>query len=73
MVQLRLGVLSTSSKENELRLPIHPHHVDRIDADLREDMVLERGYGQRFGVSDEHLAPLVGGMAARDEVIAATD
>ncbi len=73
MVQFRLGVLSTSSKENEFRLPIHPHHVERLDADLRARMVLERGYGQRFGVSDEHLASLVAGMADRDEVIAGTD
>ncbi len=73
MVQLRLGVLSTSSKENEFRLPIHPHHFERIDADLRARMVLERGYGLRFGVSDEHLATLVAGIAPRDEVIAATD
>ena len=70
MAQLRLGVLSTSSKENELRLPIHPDHLERIDADLRERMVLERGYGQQFGVSDEHLATLVAGMGSRDEVIA---
>ncbi|HYN57512.1 MAG TPA: N(5)-(carboxyethyl)ornithine synthase [Motilibacterales bacterium] len=73
MVQLRLGVLSTSSKENEFRLPIHPQHIERIDADLRALMVLERGYGQRFGVSDEHLGALVAGLAPRQEVIASTD
>lgn len=70
---LRLGVLATSSKENERRLPIHPHHMDRIDADLRAHIVLEEGYGDAFGVSDEHLAPLVGGIRPRAEVIAAAD
>ena len=73
MAQLRLGVLSTSSKENEFRLPLHPAHIERIDADLRARMVLERGYGQRFGVSDEHLGGLVAGMATRAEVIEGTD
>ncbi len=73
MVLLRLGVLSTSSKENEFRLPIHPHHIERIDPDLRACMVLEHGYGQRFGVSDAHLGTLVAGLAPRDEVIASTD
>jgi alanine dehydrogenase len=73
MVQLRLGVLSTSSKENELRLPIHPQHLERIDADLRARIVLERGYGQRFGVSDQHLSTLVADVLPRDEVIGSTD
>ncbi|MCU0263267.1 MAG: N(5)-(carboxyethyl)ornithine synthase [Candidatus Nanopelagicales bacterium] len=73
MVQLTLGVLSTSSKENELRLPIHPHHLERIDADLRARIVLERGYGLRFGVADEHLSTLVADVLPRDEVIACTD
>jgi alanine dehydrogenase len=70
---LTLGVLATSSKENERRLPIHPHHVDRIDEDVRARMVLEEGYGEAFGVSDAHLAPLVGSMRTRAQVIAAAD
>ena len=73
MVQLRLGVLSTSSKENELRLPIHPHHIERIDADLRAQIVLENGYGHRFGVSDVHLAAQVAAVWPRAEVIAGAD
>lgn len=67
---LRLGVLATSRKPDERRLPIHPAHVERIDADIRAKMTLERGYGVRFGVDDEELEPLVGGMSDRDDVIA---
>jgi alanine dehydrogenase len=73
MLQLRLGVLATSKKENESRLPLHPQHLERIDPDLRARMLLERGYGERFGASDEHLAPLVAGMLPHDEVIANSD
>ena len=73
MDQLSLGVLATSSKENEFRLPIHPQHFDRIDADLRERIILEQGYGERFGVSDERLAVMVGGMRSREEIIATSD
>ena len=73
MDQLTLGVLATSSKENELRLPIHPQHFDRIDADLRARIVLESGYGGRFGVSDEHLATQVAGIRSREQVIATSD
>ena len=53
-------MLAASSKENEFRLPMHPQHFDRIDADLRARIVVERGYGERCGVSDEHLAAQVG-------------
>jgi alanine dehydrogenase len=73
MELMRLGVLSTSSKENEFRLPIHPQHLDRIDEDLRARIVLEQGYGARYGVSDEHLAEHVADLLPRSEVIGSTD
>ncbi len=73
MDQLSLGVLARSSKENEFRLPIHPQHFDRIDPDLRSRIVLERGYGDRYGVTDEQLAGQVGGILSREEVFATTD
>ena len=68
-----VGVLATTRKADERRLPIHPLHLERIDADLRERMILEHGYGERFGVSDAQLAPLVGRLASRSELIAAAD
>lgn len=70
---LRLGVIATSRKPDERRLPIHPGHLERIDADLRARMTLERGYGARFGIADAELEPLVGAMADRAEVIAGAD
>jgi alanine dehydrogenase len=70
---LTLGVLAHSHKENERRLPLHPEHFGRIDADLRAHIVLERGYGERFGVTDETLAPLVGGITDRADLLAAAD
>ncbi len=73
MDQYSLGVLATSSKENERRLPIHPRHVERIDADLRARIFLEQGYGDRFGVPDDQLAGLVAGLRSRAEIIATTD
>ncbi len=73
MSGLRLGILANSSKENEFRLPIHPQHFDRIDADLRKRILLEHGYGARFGVSDDHLAQQVAGMGSRAEIIEASD
>jgi alanine dehydrogenase len=70
---LRLGVLAVSRKADERRLPIHPAHIERIDSDLRAKMVLERGYGDRFGVPDDQLEPLVAAMATRSEIIATSD
>lgn len=73
MDQLRLGVVGRSRKENERRLAIHPLHVDRIAADLRERIYLERGYGENFGVSDEQLAGSVAGLRTRAELFADCD
>ena len=70
---LRLGVMATSRKADEKRLPIHPSHLERIDDDLRANLMLERGYGERFGLSDAQPAPLVGAIASREEIIAAAD
>ncbi len=71
--RLSLGVISRSRKENEFRLPLHPLHFDRIDADLREHIYLEHGYGERFGVSDAQLASSVAGLRSRAELIADCD
>ena len=57
MTLLQLGVIGTSAKENEHRLPLHPDHLPLLDADLRARITLEHGYGARFGVSDEALWP----------------
>ena len=73
MEQLSVAVLSRSHKEHERRLPIHPRHLERIDADLRGSIFLERGYGERFGVPDERLAPYVAGLLPRRQLIADCD
>ena len=70
---LTLGILGASSKPDERRLPIHPSHLDRLDPDIASRTVIESGYGERFGVSDAQLAPLVARVAERAEVVAASD
>ncbi|MDO5740607.1 MAG: N(5)-(carboxyethyl)ornithine synthase [Ornithinimicrobium sp.] len=70
---LKLGIMATSRKAFERRLPIHPAHVQRIDDELRPLVFLETGYGEAFGVSDDELAPHVGGMRAREDLIAECD
>ncbi|MGN5732706.1 N(5)-(carboxyethyl)ornithine synthase [Arthrobacter psychrochitiniphilus] len=70
---LRLGVLGKSHKPDERRAPIHPDHFSRIEPEIRAKMVVEEGYGTRFGMSDAVLATLVGTVASREQVIAQTD
>ena len=69
MEQLSLGVVATSRKRDEYRVAIHPEHLGRIDVDLRRRIFLERGYGQRFGISDDRLAAQVGGLRSREQLI----
>jgi alanine dehydrogenase len=70
---LSLGVIGTSAKENEHRLPLHPDHLARIPEDLRRRMTLETGYAGRFGRTDDELAGLVAGFATRPEILASAD
>jgi alanine dehydrogenase len=73
MDQLSIGVVATSRKQDEHRLAIHPAHVERIDADVRARMFFERGYGDRFGVCDDQLASLVGGLRTREQLFSECD
>ncbi|MFF5037219.1 N(5)-(carboxyethyl)ornithine synthase [Nocardia salmonicida] len=73
MKNLTVGVVATSRKENEHRLAIHPAHFDRISPELRGQIYLEHGYGNRFGYRDDVLAPLVAGHRTREELFAECD
>ncbi len=73
MDYLSLGIMARSRKNDERRLSIHPLHIEHIDADLRELISLESGYGDRFGVSDYHLGALVGRVCSREQLIAESD
>jgi alanine dehydrogenase len=73
MEQLSLGVVATSRKPDEHRLALHPAQLKRIDPDLRRRIFLERGYGQRFGVSNDQLARQVGGVRSRDRLMEESD
>jgi alanine dehydrogenase len=44
-----------------------------VGASVREGIFLEHGYGAPFGVSDDELKPLVGGLGSRDELVRGCD
>ncbi|HEX2057143.1 MAG TPA: N(5)-(carboxyethyl)ornithine synthase [Actinomycetota bacterium] len=73
MTGLTLGVLGTSRKENEQRLPVHPLHFDRIDADLRRSIFVEEGYASHFGASKEQLESRVAGVRPAEQLVEECD
>jgi alanine dehydrogenase len=70
MEQLTLGVIGTSRKENEQRVPIHPAHLEQIAPRTRARMIFESGYGEPFGASDEELVDGGARIAGRAELLA---
>ena len=73
MQELSLGVVGTSRKPDEQRLPIHPAHIERIDAGLRRRMFFEHGYARSFGVADERLSEDVAGLRSRGQLMIECD
>ena len=70
---LTLGLLAESTMENERRLALHPHHLDRIDPDLRARMSVEHGYASDFQLAPGYVESRVGRVADRAEVISSAD
>ncbi|NOY49213.1 MAG: NAD(P) transhydrogenase subunit alpha [Chlorobi bacterium] len=69
MKRLSLGVIGTSRKEDEKRVPIHPEHLSRIPQDIRKQLIFEKGYGEPFGLSDDFFGSQAGGVASRHELL----
>gem|GEM_PF-1651294 len=66
-------MVGTSRKPDERRLPIHPAHIERIDAGLRRRMFFEHGYARSFGVADERLSEDVAGLRSREQLMVECD
>lgn len=63
------GVIATSKKEDEKRLPINPELLLKIPRDIRNNLIFEVGYGESFGISDEKIASLTAGVSSRQEIL----
>jgi N5-(carboxyethyl)ornithine synthase len=66
---MSLGVIRSTYKENEQRVPIHPDHFNGIPEALRSHMSLERGFGVPFGIPDKELEQQFGGLGTRAEIM----
>jgi len=69
MKKLTLGVIGTSRKEDEKRVPIHPDHLSRLPEAIRKQLIFEKGYGAPFGLDDDFFVSQTGGVASRHELL----
>ena len=70
MNKLKFGVLGTSRKEDEQRIPIHPEHLIRLPEQIRRQLIFEEGYGTPFGITDSEMSDQSGGVATRHKLLA---
>jgi len=70
MSKLTFGVIGTSKKQDEQRVPIHPEHLPRLSEEYRKQLIFEEGYGEPFGISDAEIAEKTGGTSSRHELLA---
>lgn len=69
MTELTMGVIGTSKKEDERRVPIHPEHLIRLPENIRRRLFFEKGYGTPFRIDDKEIAAQTGGVATRSELL----
>jgi len=65
----QIGVIGSSMKEDERRVPIHPEHLDRLPQSIRQKLIFEKGYGLPFNISDDELAHQTGGVSSRASLL----
>ncbi len=70
MKKLTLGVIGTSGKEDEKRVPVHPEHLLRLPEEIRKQLIFEKGYGKPFGLEDDFFISRSGGVASRHKLLA---
>ena len=70
MNKLKFGVIGTSRKEDERRIPIHPEHLIRLPEQIRRQLIFEEGYGTPFGITDLEMSDQSGGVATRHKLLA---
>lgn len=64
-----MGVIGTSKKKDERRVPLHPEHLKRLPENIRRQLIFEKGYGAPFNIKDEEICELTGGIATRSEIL----
>jgi alanine dehydrogenase len=71
--KLKIGIIGSSYKENEKRLPIHPADLLKIPIEYRPYILIDTGYGINFGYTDEQLKSHVGKILTKEEIYKIAD
>ena len=69
---LAIGVLGTSLKENEFRIPIHPDQFSWIDKEIKKKLFFEKNYAKNFGINREKFEGF-GGVLDRTDIFKKCD
>lgn len=64
----KIGIIGTSSKPNERRLPIYPDHIKNIDKETLSNLYFEKDYGKYFNFSDKDIINLGGNILERSQL-----
>ncbi len=70
---MKIGIVKTSKKADERRVPVFPEHLARYPEPLRRAMVFETGYGADYGLPDAYFTGQGASVAPRDELIGGCD
>lgn len=65
---MKAGIIKTSNKENEKRIPIFPEHIRYINSNILCNLIFEVGYGIEYGLTDSYLGNLGCIFASRDKI-----
>lgn len=57
---MKTAVISTSRKDQEKRVPIHPAQIKNIPSEIRHELYFETGYGIPFDMTDSEITSLTG-------------
>lgn len=70
---MKIGIIKTSLKENEKRLPIHPEHIFQIKSNVLRSLYFENGYGEMFGFQDDDYSSVTTNFASREDLFNSCD
>lgn len=70
---LQTGIVKTSRKPFERRVPIYPEHLPWIAPELRSFLVFETGYGMDFGYADDYFLSLGAKVDNRENIVSESE
>lgn len=70
---MKIGIVKTSYKKNENRVPIYPDHIHLINPSIKSKLFFEEGYGAAYGVDDSFFIEQKSHMASREELFETCD